>query len=119
MAMRIARLTRKPFDKRDDADDYQAPPEDHKDPTKTAERSESKIHHVVIVKERRPASTRPPHIIFIIDIQPSLPAGNIADVSQLLTRLPIAICICSSPCSPIINFILSFMAICREVSPMD
>src|SRR3989338_4652911 len=42
----------------------------------------------------------PPHIIFIIGIQPPLIAGNTADVSQPESRLPMTIWICSSPSSP-------------------
>src|SRR3989338_5191362 len=42
----------------------------------------------------------PPHIMFIIGIQPPLIAGNDADVSQPDSRLPITIWICSSPSSP-------------------
>src|SRR3989344_3437495 len=37
-------LAGKPFDKRDNTRDYQDPPKNHKNPAKTAKRSESKIH---------------------------------------------------------------------------
>src|SRR3989344_8945167 len=61
----------------------------------------------------------PPIIICIIGIKPVPCDGNAAEVSQSLLRLPQAICICSSPCSSIILFIISFIAMCLEVSPMD
>src|SRR3989338_11192388 len=54
-----------------------------------------------------------------MSIKPIPCDGNAAEVSQPLPRFPQAICICSSPCSPIIDFIISFIAICLEVSPMD
>src|SRR3990167_2205379 len=56
----------------------------------------------------------PPHIIFIIGIQPPLPAGNAAEVSQPESRLPITIWICSSPSSPCVCIIMAFMAACES-----
>src|SRR3989338_4682065 len=45
--MSATRLTREPFDKRDDTGDYQDPPENHKNPTEPAHSSKSKVHHIV------------------------------------------------------------------------
>src|SRR3989344_2594958 len=56
----------------------------------------------------------PPHIIFIIGIQPPLPAGNAAEVSQPERRLPITIWICSSPSSPCVCIIIAFIAACES-----
>src|SRR3990167_1890562 len=56
----------------------------------------------------------PPHIIFIIGIQPPLPTGKAAEVSQPESRLPITIWICSSPSSPCVCIIIAFMAACES-----
>src|SRR3989338_6299852 len=55
----------------------------------------------------------PHHIIFIIGIQPPLPTGKAAEVSQPESRLPITIWICSSPSSPCVCIIIAFMAACE------
>src|SRR3989344_2133797 len=66
MTISTIRLTREPFDQRDNARDYQDPPENHKNPTEPAKRRKSKDHHIVYrvttIKRRRPSclTGRPP-----------------------------------------------------------
>src|SRR3989344_9433781 len=45
--MSLTRLACKPFDNGDNANDYQYPPKNHKNPTEPTERRIAEIHHIV------------------------------------------------------------------------